>query len=624
SQGIVQTLLYLSDNLDVLMTLFNDATQGIAYFSDRLNSTDPSTIDAVKNAVVTAYDAIKTLISTVVDVGDVINDVFYTGLDVLFGWSGVISGDATESVNGLAVVINVVSVAIGALSDGVKVIGIGFKGLVGLMYDLAAAATWWAKIPTSGDLRAKLDADYEILSKQRDKYYAEAEKDINEFQSKTQKAIDESTLNAEQANQKKIASNKETLAKILIDEAQATKDIRENAKRQIELQAELAKAKTEKNAEAVRQIVGEIRKLEDAEEEAVKSGKKRNKEKLDAAEALATASMAANQGVLTDLAKEDLLRDGIIAKINEQGNLEVSAYEDTEKLNAGRLAKIEALSLQQDALLNKHVVSEKEAGQAIVQNDADVAAMRVRLNKQALDARQVDDFEAFASAKLQIDGLSSVQEQANSRVSQSDLETLRKEEDIAKQKVALAQQIIDSTDGIITAEQKLRFEAQGLTIEYDKMGKAVVAKIVSFSDAAKALGVNISQALNLVSSEFTKSGQNVDIFADGLRNLGATGKQAADATYQAWLKWLETAKSQAEIDAAKAKLKEFGVSGQLSTQQVEMGMQAVKRAIQEIPASMSPVEAAFERLGIKTKEQLKLAADLAINDFNTIMKSGEA
>jgi hypothetical protein len=53
-------------------------------------------------------------------------------------------------------------------------------------------------------------------------------------------------------------------------------------------------------------------------------------------------------------------------------------------------------------------------------------------------------------------------------------------------------------------------------------------------------------------------------------------------------------------------------------------MQAVKRAVQEIPDSLTPVEAAFERLGIKTKEQLKLAADLALNDFNTILKSGEA
>ena len=693
SQGIVQTLLYLSDNLDVLMTLFNDVTQGVAYFSDRLNSADPSTIDAVKNAVVTAYDAIKTLISTVVDVGDVINDVFYTGLDVLFGWSGVVSGDATESVNGLAVVINVVSVAIGALSDGVKAIGIGFKGLVGLMYDLAAAATWWAKIPTSGDLRAKLDADYEILSKQRDKYYAEAENDINEFQSKTQKAIDESTLNAEQANQKKIASNKETLAKILIDEVQATKDIKQNAKQQIELQAELAKAKTEKNAEAVRQIVGEIRKLEEAEDASAKSSEKRNKDKLKAGEALAAASMAANQGVLTDLAKEDLLRQGIIAKVNEQGNLEVKAYEDVEKLNAGRLAKIQALQLEQDGLTSKRVVSEKEAGQAIVQNDTDVAAMRVQLNKQALDAKQADDFDAFskaqialdnlgkadaqanqqrtdqhkqsndaihqidaasfsdfkantdeqvrlsgiaekakqandfetfASAKLQIDGLTVAQEQANNQLNQSDLSNLEKKEEITRKKVELAQQIIDSTDGVITAEQKLQFEAQGLTIEYDKMGKAVVQKVTTFSDAAKALGVNVSQALNLVSAEFTKSGDSVDVFVSGLQEMGATGEQAANATYQAWIKWLETAKSQAEIDVAKAKLQEFGNQGQVSTSQVEQGLIAIKLQAKELPDDIDPVTESFKRLGIETKENLKLAAQRALMDFINVRDSGKA
>lgn len=693
SQGIVQTLLYLSDNLDVLMTLFNDATQGIAYFSDRLNSADPSTIDAVKNAVVTAYDAIKTLISTVVDIGDVINDVFFTGLDVLFGWSGVVSGDATESVNGLAVVINVVSVAIGALSDGVKVIGIGFKGLVGLMYDLAAAATYYAKVFTWGDVRAKLDADYELLSKQRDKYYAEAEKDINEFQSKTQKAIDESTLNAEQANQKKIASNKETLATILADEAKANKDAEANSKRRIELDAQLAKARAENNDEVTRQIVERIKKLDNFEDEAAKSNIKRNKDKLKAGEALAAALMAANQGVLTDLVKEDLLRQGIIAKVNEQGDLEVSAYEDTAKLNTDRLAKIQELSLEQDKLTSKRVSSESEAGQAIVQNDTDVAAMRVQLNKQALDAKQVDDFDAFskaqialdnlskadaqanqqrtdqhkqandaihqidaasfsdfkantdeqvrlsgiaekakqandfetfASAKLQIDGLTSAQEQANNQLNQSDLSSLEKKEEITRKKVELAQQIIDSTDGVITAEQKLQFEAQGLTIEYDKMGKAVVQKVITFSGAAKALGVNVSQALNLISTEFIKSGDNVDVFVAGLQEMGATGEQAANATYQAWQKWIEGAKSQAELDAAKVKLQSFGDQGKLSTAQVEMGLQAIKRASQELPDALSPAEEAMKRLGIQSKEQLKLAATNALTDLDAVVKSGEA
>jgi len=109
-----------------------------------------------------------------------------------------------------------------------------------------------------------------------------------------------------------------------------------------------------------------------------------------------------------------------------------------------------------------------------------------------------------------------------------------------------------------------------------------------------------------------------------LEALGVTGKQAADVTYEAWIKWLEVAKSQAEIDAAKLKLQSFGEQGKLSTSQVEMGMQAVKRAVQELPDALNPVEQAFERLGVKTKEQLKLAADLAMNDFNIILKSGEA
>lgn len=693
SQGIVQTLLYLSDNLDVLMTLFNDVTQGVAYFSDRLNSADPSTIDAVKNAVVTAYDAIKTLISTIVDAGDVINDVFFTGLDVLFGWSGVISGDATESVNGLAVVINVVSVAIGALSDGVNAIGIGFKGLVGLMYDLAAAATYYAKVFTWGDVRAKLDADYELLKAQRDKYYAEAKKDLEGFNSEVVKAIDESTLNAEQANQKKIASNKETLATILADEAKANKDAEANSKRRTELDAQLAKARAENNTEVVRQTLEEIKKLEEAEDASAKSSEKRNKDKLKAGEALATASMAANQGVLTDLAKEDLLRDGIIAKINEQGNLEVSAYEDTAKLNTDRLAKIQELSLEQDKLVRKRVSSESETGQAIVQNDTDVAAMRVQLNKQALDAKQADDFDAFskaqialdnlgkadaqanqqrtdqhkqsndaihqidaasfsdfkvntdeqvrlsgiaekakqandfetfASAKLQIDGLTSAQEQANNQLNQSDLSNLEKKEEITRKKVELAQQIIDSTDGVITAEQKLQFEAQGLTIEYDKMGKAVVQKVTTFSDAAKALGVNVSQALNLVSAEFTKSGDSVDVFVAGLQEMGATGEQAANATYQAWEKWAEQAKSPAEIEAAKAKMLEFEKQGVFSAKQVEMGMRYLDEVNGKLPANISEVEKAYKLLGITSREEANKMAAAQMRAFDVMQKSGTA
>ena len=109
-----------------------------------------------------------------------------------------------------------------------------------------------------------------------------------------------------------------------------------------------------------------------------------------------------------------------------------------------------------------------------------------------------------------------------------------------------------------------------------------------------------------------------------LKELGVTGKQAGDVTYQAWLKWLQTAKSQAEIDMAKAKLQEFGTQGQISTSQVEQGLIAIKMQAQGLPDDIDPVTEAFKRLGIQTKEQLKLAAQQALMDYITIRDSGKA
>nr|WP_227604859.1 hypothetical protein [Acinetobacter sp. TGL-Y2] len=106
--------------------------------------------------------------------------------------------------------------------------------------------------------------------------------------------------------------------------------------------------------------------------------------------------------------------------------------------------------------------------------------------------------------------------------------------------------------------------------------------------------------------------------------MGVKGKQSAEVVYQAWVKWLETAKSQAEIDFAMSKLKEFETQGVISTKQVELGIQAIRQVMQKLPDDMNPVEQAFERLGIKTKEQLKLAAQSALANFNTIQSSGQA
>lgn len=176
---------------------------------------------------------------------------------------------------------------------------------------------------------------------------------------------------------------------------------------------------------------------------------------------------------------------------------------------------------------------------------------------------------------------------------------------------------------IVTMDQAGKVAVQAWDVNVTGAEKATVSADKA-RKAAIALGLDLDVSLNRISAKFKENEVSVNSFVAGLDALGVKGKQAADVTYEAWVKWLETAKSQAEIDTAKLKLKEFGDVGKLSAQQVEMGMIAVKRAVQELPDALNPVEQAFERLGIKTKEQLKFAAEDALADLETVMKSGEA
>ncbi|WP_104499027.1 tape measure protein [Acinetobacter indicus] len=142
--------------------------------------------------------------------------------------------------------------------------------------------------------------------------------------------------------------------------------------------------------------------------------------------------------------------------------------------------------------------------------------------------------------------------------------------------------------------------------------------------AATALGLDLDVSLNRVSAKFKETEGQLNNFTSGLKDLGVEGKEAGEVTYQAWLKWLETAKSQAEIDLATAKLEQFGDQGKISTSQVEQGLIAIKHQAQGLPDDIDPVTAAFKRLGIETKENLKLAAQQALMDYITIRDSGQA
>jgi tape measure domain-containing protein len=203
---------------------------------------------------------------------------------------------------------------------------------------------------------------------------------------------------------------------------------------------------------------------------------------------------------------------------------------------------------------------------------------------------------------------------------------------------AYAEAAITANKGVMDGTMQADLMTKGYIVTMDEAGKVSVTawdaaaagadKVSGSADrarkAAVAIGLDLDVSLNRVSAKFKETEGQLDNFAQGLEGLGIKGKQAAKVTFEAWLKWLEIAKSQAEIDYAKAKLKEFGNQGQISTSQVEQGLIAIKFQAQKLPDEIDPVTESFKRLGIETKENLKLAAQQALMDFINVRDSGQA
>ncbi|MFW2034136.1 tape measure protein [Acinetobacter junii] len=264
---------------------------------------------------------------------------------------------------------------------------------------------------------------------------------------------------------------------------------------------------------------------------------------------------------------------------------------------------------------------------------------RIKLQQQLVDARKSGDQSAIDAA---VAGLAELDKKE--KAYQAESKKISDEKIKAAQDWATAQVDAATKGGVALSDNTKKtieagVAAQGLAVEFDKTGKAIVkaieqeagAAVVSLETrlaqgrkAAAALGVDLDVSLNRVSEGFTTKATALDTFTKNLELMGAKGKEAADVTYEAWLKWLETAKSQAEVDAAKAKLKEFEKQGVFSTRQVENGMLALDIQTGKVKETTDEVTEAFKRLGIQTKDQLALQVKQALMDFDTVRNSGQA
>ncbi|MEG2434558.1 MAG: tape measure protein, partial [Acinetobacter sp.] len=190
SATVADWLVIIADNMDVVETLLNDIGKGFIWIGDQFKKIDTATIIALKNALTSIYEAIKTL-------GETLGEAFVITLDVL---NDVLSGlydfnngidEAGSKTNGLTKVLQAFNVAIGFVSDGFKGIQIAANLFVGIIYDLAAAWVQLVSKFTWGDVKQQAIADMDAMATKAQEYYKKASDGALEFKSKGVQALDE-------------------------------------------------------------------------------------------------------------------------------------------------------------------------------------------------------------------------------------------------------------------------------------------------------------------------------------------------------------------------------------------------------------------------------------------------
>lgn len=529
SSTVAQWLVVLADNIADLDIILNDIGEGFVWVGDQLKKIDPATIEALKTALVSAYDAIKSMASSLGNGLEIAGDQINSLLGAIFEFNSGVD-TAADKTNGLTKLLQALNVAFGFINDGFSGIAIAANLLSGAIYDVASAFTYWKSKLLLGDAKDQALKEYEELAAKAQEYYTKASNGAIGFKSKGIEAIDDISKTQKEKDAESVASSKAKLESLLADQQAET------------------------------------------------NGKKASEaEKMSAVQAYAEAAIKANGGVMDGVMQADLITKGYIVTIDEAGKVSVQAGVSAAQAAENAKVKEEALKVAKENV--------KKADEEYLAYQKQAAIERAALEQQIEQAKRTGDLNALASAQASLAGIDT------------------KEAELANNRATRINELNQLNSGA---------------------GQVVEGAAVRARKAAAALGIDLDIALGRVSEKFAADQVYLDNYANGFDELGLKGEQATNALYMGWEKWLASAKSEVEIEAAKANLLSFGEQGKLSTSQVEMGLQAIKRAGQELPAALSPAEAAMARLGIQSKKQLELAAENALTDLDTVMKSGEA
>ncbi|MFN4366927.1 MAG: tape measure protein [Acinetobacter sp.] len=576
STTVAQWLVTLADNMDVVETILEDIGEGFIWVGDQLKKIDPSTIEALKEALSTTYETIQSMAGSLGNGIGIAVDQLDTLLGAIFNFESGID-TATDKTNGFTKALQALNVVFGFIGDGFEAISIVANLLAGVFYDVGAAWIGFKANFKWGDAKDQAIADMDAMEKKAQDYYDRATAGAMGFKSAGIAAIENIGKTQDQKNQESLQSNNATFSELVKQNQEFTQKSKDLAGERAAIDAQLNQARKDGNHSTIDAIIQKSNELEGREKEHAANKAALDKDMLASAQDYAEAAIKANGGVMDGVMQADLLTKGYIVTIDEAGKVSVQASQSAEQAAESAAKKEEALKLAKENV--------KKADEEYLAYQKQAAAERALLEQQIEQAKKTGDLNALASAQASINAINT------------------KEAELANNRNLRIAELDKANTG---------------------SGQVAETAYSRASAAAKIFGVDLDVSLNKVSKSFNSSGNDLNDLKTRLEEAGITGKQAGDVTYQAWLKWLETAKGQAEIDVAKAKLQEFGDQGKVSTGQVEQGLIAIKMQAQKLPDDIDPVTESFKRLGIETKENLKLAAQQALMDFINVRDSGKA
>lgn len=534
SATVAQWLSVLADNLDIVEVLLNDIGDGFVWFGDQLKKIDPQTIEALKTALLSAYDAIKSLGSTIGTVFETTVDVINTLLGQVFNFSSGIDA-AADKTNGFTKALQAVNVVFGFISDGFKALNIGINLIIGAAYDAAGAFSYWKSKITFGDTSAQAVKDFEVMSAKAQEYYKKSSDAAVEFKSAGVEAIRQIGLTQDEKNAERIANNEKTLSDLKAQESKHVADYKAISDERIKLQQQLVDARKSGDQSAIDAAVAGLAELDKKEKEYQAESKKISDEKIKAAQDWASAQIeAATKGgvALSDNAKKTIeagvAAQGLAVEFDKTGKAIVKAIEQEAggavvsldaRLAQGRKGAA-ALGIDIDVALNKVSEGFKEKGRAFDDFTNNLELMGAT-GKQAADLTYTawQKWADQAKSPAEIDA------------AKAKLIEFEKQGVLSAKQVEMGMRYLDEVNGKLPqniSEVEKAYKLLGITSreEANKMADSQVKAFNVMMNSGTASAENIKQALINMADKIYASGDAAKI-AWYEAKLSANGLQSS-------------------------------------------------------------------------------------------------